>query len=335
MAEASWPSPGHNSRAVTDREYEEMVGSYATDGLVGSPDLVPLVYADATGMTIKVRADRRGLVRAHMWSSGPTEYTKAIGANASGSLRNDLVVLRLDRSTWNVTLEVRAGTPGAGVPNPVQDLGTSGVYELPVASVRVASGASSIGGTDVTPVGWYVGEQIIYCTSSTRPPAINGRRIIETNTGFQLVAVGTTWYRVPDERAGMGELGPYTLPPYSGVGSTPVTLFDQFVSCRPSHFHNIAARIRPQATAAYSHVTFGMEIDGATVANSGAVLMNGTSGVPNEFTFQTLGWRSGSAQSSFRLRCWISRYAGGTISGPDGGQLSIVDNGAGAGSGSV
>jgi hypothetical protein len=335
MAETSWPSPAHNSRAVSDREYELLVSGYSGDALLGSPSDTPIVYADgASGLAIKVRPDRYGLVRAHMWYSGTVEYSISITANASGAVRQDLVVLKLDRATWNVTMVVKTGTAGAGIPALTQDLGTTGVFEIPVAVVRITSGTVNIGASDVTILGAYLAEPLLFCTSASRPTAINGRRIFETNTGLQYIAVGTTWFRVPDERTGMGELGPYTIPNYTVTGTGQVVLFDQVVACRPSHYHNLATRLLCAASTSYSHITVVQEIDTVAFTSSGATLVNGMANVPAELNFTGIGWKSGAAQTSFRLRVLVQRYSGGTLSG-SGGAISIVDHGAGAGSGAI
>lgn len=148
MAESSWPSPS-NGRVVNDAQYERLGMSYGpVAGMVGRFETPAVVFADSTGMQIKVSADRYALVRGHEWYSGSTIFTKAIEANSSGSTRTDLVVLRLSRTTWNVTIEVLPGTPG--VPTPTQDLGSTGVYDLPLATVTVANGAATISAANVT-----------------------------------------------------------------------------------------------------------------------------------------------------------------------------------------
>jgi hypothetical protein len=149
VAESSWPSPS-NSRLVGDDQYEKVALSYGpTGGVVGGFTSPQLVYGDSTGMQVKVAADRYALVRGHEWWSGSTIFTAAIGANASGSTRIDLVVLRLSRTTWDVNLTVIAGTPGSGAPSPVQNVGTTGSFDLPLALVTVASGASTVSAANV------------------------------------------------------------------------------------------------------------------------------------------------------------------------------------------
>ncbi|MEV0608135.1 hypothetical protein AB0I61_17390 [Polymorphospora rubra] len=200
MAEFSWPSPNHNGRAVTDDEYERLVGAYTTDGLIGPPPTQPVVYADSTGLLVRVRPDRSALVRGRMWSSGPTSWTRAIGSNGSGALRWDLIVLRFSRTTWDVTLEVVQGTPGAGVPAATVDPAGGGIWELPIASVRVTAGATTIAAGDVTMLAWYLGQDgQIVCRQAAEVPHNAGRLVFETETSRTLVSTGTTWTVLRDD----------------------------------------------------------------------------------------------------------------------------------------
>lgn len=184
MAQSSWPSPD-NSRVVNDFQYERLAVSYGPQaGLVGSPADTALVYGDSTGMQIKVRADRYAVIRGYEWWSGSSEFTKAISANASGSTRTDLVVLRLTRSSWNVTIEIVAGTPGAGAPAVTQNVANSGVWELPIATVTVTSGASTIAAGNVTWLGVYLdaagGGYTVGSTAALAyvPGPYNGMRVL-------------------------------------------------------------------------------------------------------------------------------------------------------------
>lgn len=339
MAETSWPSPSHNSRAVTDREYEELVSAYTGDGLVGSPNDNALVYGDGTGLYVKVRADRRGLVRAHLWSSGATDFTKSITSNASGSTRNDLVVLRLTRATWNVTTEVKLGAPGAGPPALVQDITTSGYYEIPVATVRVESGATVINSADVQPAGWFLGEPRYYCTSTSRPPTVAGRRIYETNTGFEYVCVGSSWVRIADERSGAGELGPYLLSKWSvnATYGSPLTLFDQTIPCRPGHFHNLHIRLATDTNRAGNALQWYLSLNNVQVDFGAAVVPYWGAGDVN---LQHLGYKTGVNTTSLRIKLTANAQTPGSfvrswIDNPNGGVISVIDTGAGAGSGAI
>lgn len=153
MAEDSWPSPA-DGRVVNDVGFEKLgaaLGPY--HGVMGDFTSPQLIYGDSSGRQIKVAADRYALVRGHIWWSGSSIFTVAIAANASGSTRVDLVVLRLDRTTWDVNLIVIAGTPGAGAPTSTTLQGTTGAWDMTLALVTVASGASTITAANVQYVG--------------------------------------------------------------------------------------------------------------------------------------------------------------------------------------
>ncbi|MDX3455034.1 hypothetical protein PV396_24355 [Streptomyces sp. ME02-8801-2C] len=199
MAQDSWPSPAHNSRAVTDVEYEKIAAHFSEDGVYGTPADTQVV-AVGTGLNVAVRADVFASVRGHAWTSGTSTVTLSIGANVSGSTRIDRVVLRLDRSTWTVRAVVRAGTPGSGAPALVQDTGDTGVYEIPLALVSLLSGASTV---TVTRSELYVGARIRPATSSTRNPApALGETCLETDTGRVRMWNGTLWVLVYDDGGG-------------------------------------------------------------------------------------------------------------------------------------
>lgn len=193
MTEYSLPSPTHNSRAVDDIEVEQLVEHVQPDGLVGVPTDDPLIYADGVGTReVRVRASRLGMVRGRLWGNDASVVTKTLAANSSGSTRIDLIVLRLSRTTYAVTVEVVQGTPGAGAPAATRNTGTTGVWEMELAEVTVADGATTLAAGTVTSRAWYLGEDgQILCTSTTRPPHNAGRRILQS--GVEYVSDGTNW----------------------------------------------------------------------------------------------------------------------------------------------
>lgn len=159
MASSSWPDG--TPRTVDDNEYEILGSAWSTDGVVGSPSDTPVVFGDSTGLQVKIRAGRYGVLHGKGWYSGAVELTKAITSNSSGQPRIDLVVLGLDRSTQLVTEYVKAGTASASPspPSLQRDAAGSGTgkWEIPLARVAVASGAATISAGNVTPVAPVVG----------------------------------------------------------------------------------------------------------------------------------------------------------------------------------
>lgn len=193
MAQDSWPSPGHNSRAVTDLEYEQMAARFSDDGVDGTPADAPVVTAGG-GLAVTIRAGVHASVRGHAWTSGGTALTLSVDVNSSGSARTDWVVLRLDRSDWTVTAAIRKGTPGAGAPALVQDTGDTGLYEIPLALVTLLGGAGSV---TVKRAELYVGTRVRPSTSTARNPRPRpGELCFETDTGRMRMWTGTTWQSV-------------------------------------------------------------------------------------------------------------------------------------------
>lgn len=202
MASISYPRPAFNAGKVTELQYEHLASAQAADGVVGTPADQPLVYSDGTGIrTVKVRLGRRALVRGHMYESGTSDIPIELAANVSGAVRIDLIVLRLTRSTMRVQEAAITGTPGAGTPAGTNDTGDTGVWDFPIARVTVASGATALAASTVTPTAWYLGDDgQILCTAgngstipSTRPPHQAGRRIFEVDTGKALISTGSSW----------------------------------------------------------------------------------------------------------------------------------------------
>ncbi|CAL9665288.1 hypothetical protein SUDANB145_07404 (plasmid) [Streptomyces sp. enrichment culture] len=190
MAQESWPSPGHNSRNVTDVEYEQLAARFSDDGIYGDPSDTAVVSA-GTGLSVNVRAGATGSLRGHGWTSGTSTVTLPVDANSSGSTRRDRVVLRLDRSDWTVRAAVKTGSPGPWLPSLTQDTGDTGVYEIPLAVVTVLSGAASV---TVTRGELYVGGRFRPCTSTTRDPNPRpGDGCVETDTGRVRVWNGSSW----------------------------------------------------------------------------------------------------------------------------------------------
>jgi hypothetical protein len=215
VAQNSWPSPNHNSRNVTDAEYEQLAARFSDDGVYGDPTGTA-VCAAGTGLQVTVRSGVYASVRGHTWYSGSADDTLTISSNTSGQTRNDRVVLRLDRSTWDVRAVVLEGTPGAGSPALTQDTGSTGVYEILLAGVVVPDGATSVTvirgelyvGSRVRPITFghpnplpVLGE-IQYETDSGRWTGWNGssRATLYEDTGELALSAGeSSWESIADQ----------------------------------------------------------------------------------------------------------------------------------------
>ncbi|MGC5239090.1 hypothetical protein ACPXCH_04830 [Streptomyces albogriseolus] len=238
MAQSSWPSPAHNSRAVTDTEYEKIAARFSDDGVDGSP-ADPAVVTAGVGLNVAIRANVYATVRGHAWTSGTTGDTLSVTANTSGQTRIDRVVLRLDRSDWTVRAVVKEGTPGAGVPALTQSTGDTGLYEIPLAEATVLNGAASI---TVTRRELWVGSRVRACTSATRNPApAAGELCLETDTGMVRMWDGTAWvviYRAPATVTVDASLSAWT-----STGSSVLERRGDLVVLRTAYFERSAGNL--------------------------------------------------------------------------------------------
>ena len=194
MAEVSYPTTGGG--AVTDARYEQLIGTVMPSGLIGTPALSDLVYADSSGRQVKVQPSRAAMVRGFRWESDGAGIVRSVAANTSGNPRIDLAVLRLNRNDFTVTFQILQGTAAASpvAPALTQNTGATGVWELPLAQITVANNASTLAAGNVKPVAWYIGNTPLVGTSLAFPPVTPGSSFTTTDTGKKYDTVGSTWH---------------------------------------------------------------------------------------------------------------------------------------------
>lgn len=207
MASKSYPRPGYNGGSLTAAEHERLVHAALPDGLAGHPNDPAPVYADGVGVRVaRIRANQIGYVRAGAYESGATDIAlPSLDANNSGQTRIDTVVLRLDRADFSITEKVAVGTPAQNPVPPTLNSsgGPTGLFDFPLADLRVRPGVTALVAEDVTTRAWYVGNDgQIRCKSTTRPPHQVGRQIFETDTASVFISDGTVWVPVIGEDAG-------------------------------------------------------------------------------------------------------------------------------------
>lgn len=153
MAQSSWPFVGGGGTAVNEDQWSIMARFWAQSGVTDYANTLE-VYGDSSGRQVKVKTGR-ACVRGH-WYENTAVETLAIAANSSGNPRIDRVVLRLDPSANSIVLAVVQGTPAGSPSAPSLTQTDVGTYELTLAKVAVANGASTIAAGDVTDERTYV-----------------------------------------------------------------------------------------------------------------------------------------------------------------------------------
>lgn len=199
MPEASYPYTG--GQGVTDAVYEQLMAEVTGNGRInlraaGQSLSVPIVYADSSGRQAKVRANASYLIRGFRWDSNEGQV-RSLDPNTSGNPRLDLIVLRLDRASFTVRVEVLKGAPAATptLPAVTQQLGPTGRYEIPLASVRVAHNATNIISSDVTSYETWHAPPGMVGHSTQRPAVVEPGMIwTEYDTGRIFGGLASTWH---------------------------------------------------------------------------------------------------------------------------------------------
>lgn len=195
MTGFAMPTTAHNARALTPREYEDLMFPAMPDGVFGHPADPPVVYADGSPLGLKIRANRVIYIRGLRYETGPAELPITLTANTTaGTSRRDLIVARMTRNPWDVAPAVVPGTAVASpvTPSPTYGSDTStGVWEMPLAAATVNYNSTAV---TVTPLHWYVGSDgQIRCTTSTYPPREAGRAVWVHPEGRWEVSSGDNW----------------------------------------------------------------------------------------------------------------------------------------------
>ena len=145
-------SGGVYDRVYDASDYSDNMGAIISSGVRRSGD--DDLKVTASGMVLKVGVGR-AWINGH-WLNNDTEYTVATVTAPTGTSRIDGVYVRLDTnvSVRSVSIVYHEGTYSAA-PAPVR---TGGIYELMLAKIDVADGATNVTVTDMradkTVCGW-------------------------------------------------------------------------------------------------------------------------------------------------------------------------------------
>lgn len=124
----------------------------ANRGVLRSVDGELAVSASSPADTNVNVASGAGMVQG-IWFYNSASLAVPISANASGSTRIDVIVLRADYTAQTVRIAVVQGTPAAGIPALTQSAGS--IWEIPLAYVTLVSGFTTIAASDVTDLRHY------------------------------------------------------------------------------------------------------------------------------------------------------------------------------------
>lgn len=168
MAYDSWPFV---NKPTTDLQYSRLFRLVQRSGVAGAPATNELKLTSPNALMVTHLGVGVAYHRGFFFDNSSLTIIGHADANATNP-RIDRVVLRLD---FNQTLANRvmpfviAGQPSTNPspPNLTQEF--NGIWDLPIARVRVDAGATSIPAANVFDERQFIGDQIGRWTTSTRP----------------------------------------------------------------------------------------------------------------------------------------------------------------------
>lgn len=298
----SWPSPA-NGDVVVDFEHANLYhAASGTGGLVGSGPAA--VYADGLSMTVRIRAGRAAWLQGHVWESGSTDVVLTVPSNASGAVRRDLVVLGLDRSTWDVEAYIKTGL--ATFPALQRD---SQRWELPIGEITVPAAAPVLRAVDVVATSAAVGPPIHLCTPATSPPPALGAVRCDVATGVAAFGDGNAWQVLMGrERMSVGTYHQFIAAGQLGltVPRTYQPMANTVVPVEPNRYVRITARAAVVPRVAGQSADVGIVLANGYVATSGRKQLL----FPGKFTTVRCNFffRTASTQTSLLLAMNVVLY---------------------------
>jgi hypothetical protein len=289
MALTWFPYAGSSSG---EDKWELMEPTWIGSGIIQGVGNELAVYADSTGMRVKVPSGRA-------WLDGTMANEDAAGGDIIQTItaadptnpRIDRVVLRRDFVAHTMAYVVIPGTPAVAPVPPGVNRQPQGLFDLSLAQVRVNAGAVTIAAGNVTDersnpavCGWAAqANTALLCTSAVHPATFpRGGQILELDTATLLVNTGT--FAVPVWTAlQLGAVTPetfYTARTVTVSGNYPVAANVMFVFCLAGVLVTLPAAnvtARPITVAAVSgnttvNATQGSVVGGSVDTTSGAVL---------------------------------------------------------------
>lgn len=210
MALDSFPNTPHNNRAISLAENEQLLAPLGGSGLVGYTGITP-VYADSTGRQVKVRAGVHGWIRGTKFTN-ITETIVNVTTNTSGNPRVDLLVARVSRTNYGVTYVVIPGAASATplAPQPVRNdtIDGSGVFDLPLAEIKVANAYTTVAAGDVKNRAWWLSLSGYQGFAAAPPPVEPGALFRANDAGITYIGTaGGAWQKIYNNGGWVGPVG--------------------------------------------------------------------------------------------------------------------------------
>lgn len=131
----------------TPQEWSKIAQNWLATGVIKGQLNELQVYADSTGMQVKVKSGQAN-TKGHLFESDAEEILPIATANATNP-RIDRVIIRLDYTTDSVDLAILQGVPAVSPVGPALTQNSSR-WEISLAYIYVNAGATTIAAVNVT-----------------------------------------------------------------------------------------------------------------------------------------------------------------------------------------
>ncbi|MEV5472956.1 hypothetical protein AB0L66_11440 [Streptomyces sp. NPDC052207] len=185
MAESSFPFG--SSSIPNEDAWSSMFRMVQLDGVLAlSESGTDLKVTGSNASTVAVAAGEAWVQGTYYKNDASLNVN--VPTNSGGaSARKDLIVLRRDPSADSTSIKYKTG--GTSFPSLTQT--TNSTWEIPLAQVTVAAGASVVTTTGVVDQRWFLGRPVAFGSSGARRPPVRGQFLFESGNVY--VGDGTAW----------------------------------------------------------------------------------------------------------------------------------------------
>ncbi|TWE06396.1 hypothetical protein FB550_102418 [Neobacillus bataviensis] len=147
MAQTYFPFDSGQGADVKENQWSDMAQHWLETGVIKGKLNQLQVYADSTGMQVKVKSGQAWL-KGHFFESDAEEVLPISTADATNS-RIDRVIVRLDWTANTILLAILQGIPAVSPVAPALTQNTSR-WEISLAQILVSANVSTIASGNVT-----------------------------------------------------------------------------------------------------------------------------------------------------------------------------------------
>ncbi|MGW2932968.1 hypothetical protein ACWDA7_14120 [Streptomyces sp. NPDC001156] len=186
MAQSSFPFG--SSQIATEDQWSSMFRMVQVDGVFATSETgTDLKVTGSNASTVSVAAGE-AWVQGTYYKNDATLNVSVPTNSGGASARKDLIVLRRDPSGDSTTVQYKTG--GTSFPSLTQT--TNGTWEIPLAQVTVAAGASVVPPSNVTDTRYFLGRPVVLAGAADMRAPVRGQLKVVNGTDIYM-GDGAAW----------------------------------------------------------------------------------------------------------------------------------------------